>query len=338
MYLITGGGGFLGAGLARRLTERGGMPVRVFDLRRRDNVPAEAEYCRGDIQVPGDIEKAVKGASVVFHLASLLPCARAKSGFYKVNTRGTYNLLDACRRHGVKRVVYLSSSSVYGMPAVVPLKEDSPACPVGDYGRSKLLAEEICLRYADNGMTVAIIRPRFIIGPGRLGLLKVVFDWVHENRNVYTIGSGSNRFQMVGIDDLIDACLLAASSGNSGIYNIGADNVPTVRELLGGLIAHARSASVLVPLNSALVKAGLRVLDALNLVPFTGEQYLLADKEYILDASRAKEEMGWAPRHSHEEMFNGAYDWYLVNKPFLGEENICDHPREKVLRLLKCLS
>ncbi len=338
MYLITGGSGFLGTGLARRLTVSCGIPVRIFDLRAGRDLPAGAEFFRGDMREPGDVARAVEGASTVFHLASFLPCARAGKEFYRVNVEGTRNLMEACRRSGVERVVYVSSSSVYGLPAELPLKEDSPVNPAGDYGRSKLLGEEVCRGYASCGIAVPVIRPRFIVGPGRLGLLEVIFGWVRENRNVYTIGRGDNRFQMVGVEDLIDACLLAAASGRNGVYNIGADGVPTVRELLAGLIRHARSSSALVPLNAAAVKLGMRVLDALNLVPFSREQYLLADREYILDTSKAKKELGWSPKYTHAAAFNAAYDWYIGNQSGRGEGNISDHPPEKILRLLKCFS
>lgn len=332
MYLITGGSGFLGTGLARRL-----RPVRIFDLRFKKDLPAGAEFFLGDIREPEDVGKAVEGVSTVFHLASLLPCARAGREFYRVNVEGTRNLMEACRRQGVKRVVYISSSSVYGVPAALPLREDSPVDPVGDYGRSKLLGEEVCRNYIASGMRVSIIRPRFIVGPGRLGILEVIFGWVRKNRKVYTIGRGNNRFQMVGIEDLIDACLLAADSGKNGVYNIGADDVPAVRELLAGLIRHARSSSKLVPLNAPAVKLGMRVLDALNLVAFSREQYLLADREYILDTSKAKEELGWRPKYTHAGAFNSAYDWYINNQSASWEENKCDHPPEKILHLLKYL-
>ncbi len=337
MYLITGGSGFLGTGLARRLTACGGMSVRIFDLRGGRDLPAGAEFFRGDIREPEDVGKAVEGASTVFHLASLLPCARAGKGFYEVNVEGTRNLMEACLRQGVKRVVYVSSSCVYGLPVALPLREDSPVNPVGDYGRSKLLGEEVCRGYISSGMRVSIIRPRFIVGSGRLGILEVIFGWVRENRKVYTIGRGNNRFQMVGIEDLIDACLLVAGSGKNDVYNIGADGVPTVRELLAGLIRHARSSSALVPLNATAVKLGMRILDALNLVAFSREQYLFADKEYILDTSKAKEELGWKPKYTHAGAFNSAYDWYINNQSASGEENKSDHPPEKILRLLKYL-
>jgi nucleoside-diphosphate-sugar epimerase len=227
---------------------------------------------------------------------------------------------------------------VYGVPKEVPLKETSAAKPIGDYGRSKLLAEDACREYSEKFPGVVILRPRFIVGPGRMGLLTILFDWIRKGKNIYTIGSGANRYQMVGVQDLVDACVLAMERGNSGIYNIGADTVPTVRELLCELIAHAGTGSRVIATDARLARGALMIFNALSLSPLVGEHYLIGDKDYIVDTSKAKRELGWFPRQSHREMLNGAYDWYLGNKESIRTGSRSDFPREKALRILRWFS
>jgi nucleoside-diphosphate-sugar epimerase len=338
MYLIAGGAGFLGKHLAERLIRGNASAVRIFDLRREINSLPDAEYTRGDVTDFSQVETAIKGCSVVFNLVSLLPCSRGRREFFRVNVEGTRNICAAALMNKVGKIVHVSTSIVYGIPAEIPLTEESPVKPVGDYGRSKLLAEDVCREYIKKGLNLTILRPRFIVGPGRLGLLTILFDWLSRGKNIYTIGSGANRFQMVSVYDLARACLLAAGKGGCGVYNIGADNVPTVRELLSALAGHAGTNSRVIPVNARLAKFLLIALDRLNLAPLGTEHYFIADKDYILDTSKAKVELGWLPEHGQIEMMNSAYDWYIAHREELRAEIKADFPQEKILKVLKYLS
>ncbi len=338
MYLITGGGGFLGRNLAAALAASGKARVRIFDLRKDESPLPGVEYCRGDVTQERAVSDAVRGAKAVINLASLLPCSRAGKSFYRVNEGGTKKILEASFENGVEKFIHVSSSVVYGIPAELPLTETSPLRPIGDYGRSKLLAEDACREYAGKIPQMVILRPRMIIGPGRLGLLGILFDWIRRGKNIYTIGSGSNRFQMAGAVDVAEACMRVLERGGSGVYNIGSDNVPTVRDLLQGVIRHAGTRSRIIALDARLARAALAMLDILNLVPLGREHYLIGDKDYILDTSRAKRELAWVPRHSHEELMNAAYDWYIKNQSLKQGANSADFPREKALRLVKWFS
>ena len=140
MYLIAGGAGFLGKHLAERLIRGNASAVRIFDLRREINSLPDAEYTRGDVTDFSQVETAIKGCSVVFNLVSLLPCSRGRREFFRVNVEGTRNICAAALMNKVGKIVHVSTSIVYGIPAEIPLTEESPVKPVGDYGRSKLLA------------------------------------------------------------------------------------------------------------------------------------------------------------------------------------------------------
>lgn len=334
--LIAGGGGFLGIKLAERLAELR-HNVIIYDLRLSHPIThKKISFVRGDIRFPHFLAKTSTGIDVIFNLASLLPCSRAGNLFTKVNVDGNDNLLKAAQKQKVKKFVYVSTSIVYGIPEITPLREDSVPHPIGPYGESKLRAEKRCLDAIEQGLKVTILRPRFIVGPGRLGLLRILFDWIHRGKKVYVIGDGSNRFQMVGVFDLVDACVLALKKGDNEIINIGADDPPPVYDLLQGVIAHAGSSSRIVRLPAGIARITLKLLDAFALTPFNSEHYYIADKEYILNTTKAKKILRWKPKYTHQEMMNKAYDWFITGE--MHEEIASDNPNEGLLKVLKFFS
>lgn len=339
MNLITGGSGFLGLNLAKKLAAKN-EKVRIFDLRIPGIKNKRIEFFKGDIINFDDVYNACDNVDIVFNLASLLPCSRAGQMFKKVNVGGTENLLKASLKRKVKKVIHVSSSIVYGVPERIPCDETCRTRPLGAYGKSKLDAEKLCLDYIRKGLKITILRPRLIIGPGRLGLLTILFEWVRRGKRIYLIGSGKNHFQMVSVYDLIDACLLSAKRGSNEIINIGVDNVPTVYELMKALIKHAKSNSKMTPVNATFARYVLRLLDFFRLTPLNAEHYFIADKEYVLDTKKAKKILGWKPKYSQIEAMNSAYDWYMANyKGFSKKEHLpSDFPEERLLKLLRFFS
>ncbi len=334
--LITGGGGFMGAALAESLV-REGCRVRVLDLRPAPDEPA-GEYIQGDVSDSEAVLAAASGMDLAFNLASLLPCSRAGDMFLKVNVGGTDNLVRAAKSEGLSKIVHVSSSIVYGRPAHTPLSETSPAVPIGDYGKSKLDAEKVALEGCGTDIELTIIRPRMIIGPGRLGLLTILFDWIKAGKRVYLIGPGTNRFQMIHLDDMIRACILSMDAGSGQTYNIGCDNVPIVADLIGGLIEHADSNSRVQPIPQWLIRPVLAGLDTFKLTPLNVEHYAIADHDYVLDTSKAKGELGWLPEHGQIDTLCEAYDWYQDNRDRLRAEMASDLPALGILKLVKLFS
>lgn len=318
---------------------RDGYVVRVFDLRERPSaLDAKVEYVKCDIRNSVAIERACKNVDVIYNLASLLPCSRAGKMFWYVNVGGTANMLSAAVKQRVRRFVHVSSSIVYGIPKGV-CTEETPPKPIGDYGRSKLRAEELCQAYFARGLDGVIIRPRFIVGPGRLGLLTILFEWISENKNVYTIGNGKNRFQMIHVADVISACKSARTRGKRGdVFNIGSDHVPPVGKLLQDLVAHAGSRSRVKPLNAMVTQTTLRVLDLFRLTPLNVEHYRIADRDYVLDTSKAKRVLQWKPKYDQLQALSQAYDWYMQHKKALASELTSDLPDQRLLRLVKLFS
>lgn len=182
--------------------------MNSFDFRPLKISDERVDFILGDLRDRIAVDKAAEGCSVVFHLASIPSIARADYEDYaSINVTGTRNVLQAAQRHRIKHAVYVSSSTVYGIPKKFPLKETDIQETVGNYGRSKLAAEKVCDEFTD--IAVAIIRPRVVLGAGRIGIFSILFDAVLNNSRVYMIGSGNNIFQFTGVTDLVEAIISA---------------------------------------------------------------------------------------------------------------------------------
>jgi len=166
-YLITGGSGYFGSLLLRKLLERNDQ-CRVFDINDADDRPENVEFLQGDIRDYAAIRAACEGIDVVHHNVAQVPLAKDRYLFESVNVQGTGNLLKAALEAGCHKVIYTSSSAVYGIPERNPVTETMIPQPRESYGRAKLEGEQLCQRFNHQGLDVSIIRPRTIIGHGRL--------------------------------------------------------------------------------------------------------------------------------------------------------------------------
>lgn len=209
--LITGGSGFLGINLARYLMARGhevaSLDIEPFDYPEKDQV----RVFDGDIRNPEDLDRAMEGVEVVVHCAAALPRYK-KEEIYSTDVEGTRNVAEAALRHGAKRLIHISTTAVYGVPDHHPLLEDDPIRGVGAYGEAKVEAERICAGFRDRGLIVSIIRPKSFIGPERLGVFGLLYDWAKDGRGFPMIGSGKNLYQLLDVEDLCDAIHRCAST------------------------------------------------------------------------------------------------------------------------------
>lgn len=311
--LVTGGSGYFGSLLMQRLFRDGGL-VRVFDLNDADDRPAQVEFVPGDIRNYASIRDACEGIETIYHNVAQVPLAKDKALFESVNVTGTELLLQAAKDAGVGKVVYTSSSAVYGIPDQNPVTEEMPPKPQEAYGRAKAAGEQICHRFVDQGMDISIIRPRTILGPGRLGIFHILFEWIREGVNVPVLGRGDNKYQFVHAGDLAEACILAGQKPGAALYNCGSDRYGTMREALERLCTHARTGSKVrsVPMLPAVW--AMKISSVLGISPLGPYHSLMYGRSMYFDISKARNELGWQPRYSTDEMLVESYDWYLQNR------------------------
>ena len=340
LYSISGGAGFLGLHLARRLLADGHQ-VRTLDVVPLDDPELErsVEELRGDIRDRERVAELVAGADVVIHAAAALPIQASRDSIRSVNVAGTENVLHTARESGVKRVVFISSTAVYGVPEKHPIEESDPLVGVGSYGESKIDAEGLCRVAA---VETAIIRPKTFIGPERLGVFEILFDWIREGRRIYILGQGHNRYQLLSVEDLVDAITRAGTVPEAAreTFNIGATEFGTVRSDLQALIDHAGSESRLRPVPVKPAEVALRTLELLHVSPLAEWHYKTAHKDSFVDVSRAQRVLGWQPRLSNRDALIETYDWYLANRGRVGAAGVTHRVpwNQQALGLLKRLS
>lgn len=311
--LVTGGAGFFGTVIVRHLRHRG-VPVRVLDINRPDPVPPGVTIVQGDVRDPAVVRAACEGVDVVHHNVALVPLARDRQGFWSVNEGGTRTVLEAALAAGVRKVVHMSSSAIYGAPKSNPVDESTVPHPGEEYGRAKLAAEVLCRDFRDRGLDITIVRPRTIMGHGRLGIMQILFEWVRQGQAVPVLGGGRNRYQFIHGDDLAAACLAAADRPGSADYNIGAAEFGTMRDTLRGLIAHAATGSRIVSVPMAPAAAVTRWAGRVGLSPLGPYHALMYGRPMWFDITRAQRELNFQPRFSNIEMLCQSYDWYLANR------------------------
>jgi nucleoside-diphosphate-sugar epimerase len=340
LWAISGGAGFLGLHLARRLLADG-HDVRTLDVVPLDDAELERSVheLRGDVRDLDRVRELVASADIVVHAAAALPIQASRESIRSVNVAGTENVLKQAQAAGVRRVVFISSTAVYGVPEKHPIEEDDPLVGVGSYGESKIDAEGLCRVAA---VETTIVRPKTFIGPERLGVFEILFDWIREGRRIYILGQGHNRYQLLGVEDLVDAIVRGGTVPEAAreTFNIGATEFGTVRSDLQALIDHAASESRLRPVPVKPAEIALRTLELLRVSPLAEWHYKTAHKDSFVDVSRAQRVLGWQPRLSNREALIETYDWYLANRERVGAAGVTHRVpwNQQALGLLKRLS
>ena len=314
--LITGGAGFLGINLIRHLLRRGyetaSLDVEEFDYPERDQV----EVIKGDIRNKALVDRAMEGVDFVVHTAAALPLYDPDD-IHTTDVEGTRNVLDAALRHGVKRVVHVSSTAVYGIPDHHPLYETDRLEGVGPYGQAKIQAEMVCLEYRARGLTVPIIRPKSFVGPERLGVFALFYDWAVTGHDFPMIGSGNNRYQLLDVEDLCDAialCLMLPEEQADDTFNIGAREFTTMKEDYQAVLDYAGHGKKIVGFPAAPAIRGLRILDRLGVSPLYRWVYETASKDSFVSIEKAERQLGYAPKFSNKKALLRNFRWYLEHR------------------------
>jgi nucleoside-diphosphate-sugar epimerase len=315
-YLITGGSGFLGINLIRYLLARG------HSITSLDFAPFEYPDCKdrindilGDIRDLDMVEKAMQGVDIVVHCAAALPLYPPEE-IYTTDVAGTRNVLEVAMQHGVERFIMISSTAVYGIPDHHPLYEDDRKIGVGPYGEAKVLAEEVCFEYRARGMCVPVIRPKSFIGPERLGVFALFYDWAKDGKSFPMIGSGQNRYQLLDVEDLCDAIYLTATLPRERVddnFNIGAKEFTTMGEDYQAVLDYAGHGRRVVPFPAGPVILALRILEALGLSPLYKWIYETAATDSFVSIEKAEKVLGFSPKYSNKDALIRNYRWYLDN-------------------------
>jgi nucleoside-diphosphate-sugar epimerase len=311
--LVTGGAGYFGELLVQRLAEQD-CKVRVFDLNRPSTVLPGVEAVQGDIRDPRAVAEACLNVDVVFHNVAQVPLARDKNLFWSVNRDGTRTLLRACADRRVSKLIYTSSSAVFGAPKSNPVTEETEPAPAEDYGRAKLSGEHACREYWARGLDVSIIRPRTIMGHGRLGIFQILFEWIYQGSNVPVLNGGTNIYQFVHAADLADACIRASCRQGPDVYNCGTDRFGSMRQVLENLCAFAGTGSRVISLPMRPFVIAMNLCSALGVSPLGAYHSLMYGRSMYFNISKAQRELDWQPLFSNDEMFIESYCWYVKNR------------------------
>jgi nucleoside-diphosphate-sugar epimerase len=325
-YLVTGGSGFLGINLIRFLLERGHM-VRSLDLVEFDypDCRERVDAIKGDIRDAKTAQSACADIDIVVHAAAALPLYSPED-IFTTDVVGTRRMLEAAEMHGVERFVMISSTAVYGIPDHHPLHEEDRLIGVGPYGEAKIAAERVCLEYREKGLCVPIIRPKSFIGPERLGVFALFYDWAHTGHGFPMIGRGNNRYQLLDVADLCDAIYLAATLDRETVndtFNIGAEEFTTMKADYQVVLDRAGFGKRIHGFPAGPMIWTLRVLEALHISPLYKWVYETASKDSYVSIDKAKRDLGFNPRYSNKDALLRNYEWYVAHlEDFTGASGV----------------
>jgi len=314
--LITGGTGFLGVHLARQFLSKG-YRVTLFDMAPLDakDLIGKVTVVKGDIRKKDEIGEAIKGQDFVVHAAAALPIQRKKKLIFSVNVDGTRQVLESALSAKVKRLVFISTTAVYGVPKHLPEKEDSPLDPIGHYGKSKIEAENLCLAYDIKGLEVNILRPKTFLGTERLGVFELWFEAIYSGHRVYILGNGKNKYQLLAVEDVAQAVDKALTSTVHGeVFNIGAKDFQTWRKDLEAVIKNQKSESKVTGIPVQPSQLALQLLEFLNLSPLSAWHYKTMPVPSYVSIEKAEKLLDWHPTKSNKELLLESYLWYKTNR------------------------
>jgi UDP-glucose 4-epimerase len=237
--IVTGGAGFIGSHLADKLVEAGSEVTVIDNLSsgKKDYLNAEASFVKKDIRT--DLVKEFSGADTVFHFAAD-PDVRASAlnpvPSYDINVFGTFNVLEACRKAGVKRIVFPSTSTVYGETDVIPTPETAPAAPISNYGASKVACEAYLSSYASTyGLKATVLRFANIVGERSThGVMFDFYNKLKKNpKEMEILGDGNQDKSYLHVSDCVDAVIYAWERQKKvyDVFNVGSLEKHTVNEL-----------------------------------------------------------------------------------------------------------
>ena len=341
--LITGASGFFGGILKRRLLAEGFRCTNI-DLVPDPDQHANLQSIQGDIRNPQLLAELFEKErfSAVFHCAALLAHDTIDdNALWTSNVDGTRNLAEACRRYGTSKLIFTSTNCLWASNLGHDVKEDEPPNPIELYGRSKLAAEQVLAEYAQD-LNIITIRCPTIIDSGRLGLLAILFEFIQDNKKVWVVGSGSNRYQFIYAQDLATACIQCLDYNHSDLFHIGSDNVVSLRRVYEAVIAAAGTRARVAQLPKAPTLAAMQLAHKLKISPLGPYHYRMIAEDFIFDTTHIRRRLGWQPTLNNEQMMIEAFRYYTAQRAEIhARKDVSAHSRPAsmgIIRLLKWFS
>jgi nucleoside-diphosphate-sugar epimerase len=342
--LVTGGAGFFGGILKRHLLQQ------HYDVTSVDRVHDPSWHPRlakvtGDLRNPWLVNSLFErsGYDAVFHCAAVLAHGMSldEADLWASNVSATRMLAEGCRTHGVPKLIFTSTNCLWASNPRHAIRENEPVEPAEIYGHSKLAAEGILRRYA-RYLDVVILRCPTIIDRGRLGLLAILFEFVHDGKTVWVVGDGSNRYQFIYAEDLVRACMAALEPGESDIFHVGSANVKPLRDVYQAVIDAAGSTSRVRSLPLKPTLAAMRVAHRLGVSPLGPYHYRMIAEDFMFDTTKIQDRLGWRPTLTNEQMLVQAYHYYETRREEIHQRtDVSAHSKATpmgVIRLLKWVS
>ncbi|HLA81640.1 MAG TPA: NAD(P)-dependent oxidoreductase [Thermoleophilia bacterium] len=342
-YLVTGGAGFLGINLVRFLLAKG-LQVTSLDIVpfRPGDVVQEIRMVTGDARDRGTVDRAMEGVQVVVHAAAALPLYPARD-IFTTNVEGTRTVLEVACERNIDRVIHISTTAVYGIPDHHPVIETDPLQGVGPYGISKVRAEGVCGEYRSKGMCIPILRPKSFLGPERLGVFALLYEWASEERNFPILGRGDRPYQYLHVEDLCEAIWLCARHPRDTVndtFNLGAKEFGSPRSDFQAVLDHAGFGKKVISVPEAPAVIALRVLQRLGLSPIYPWIYETFGKESVVSIEKAERLLGFHPKYSNRAALIRNFEWYLAHREGFRRQAGVTHRvpwREGILALVKRL-
>lgn len=328
-YLITGGAGFLGINLIRFLLKNNENEITSIDISEfnYDDVKSKIKIIQGDIRNSSLINDVMKNVDIIIHTAAALPLY-SKDEIFSIDIEGTKNLLVYAEKYKVKKFIHISSTAVYGIPEHHPIYEDDKLSGVGNYGKAKIEAEKICLEFRNKGMCIPILRPKTFIGPERLGVFALLYEWANEGKNFPIIGNGKNKYQLLDVEDLCDAiykcCILPAEIVND-TFNIGAKNFQTIKEDFQAVLDYAGFGKKVVTFPVLPSIIFLKAFEKLNISPLYEWIYETINRDSFVSIEKAEKILGFSPKYSNKDALIRNFEWYLNNIDMIKNKKGINH-------------
>jgi len=337
--LVTGSNGFLGEEIVNTYSKDYKIIALDKDDQLFDQSKKNVISVKVDINNISNLESFFKQykIDIVIHCAAEILDEYDQNKVWRTNYFGTLNLLNFSEKFNIDKFIFTSTFSIFEKNYLSSIQEEELPSAIVDYGKSKYAAENLILRHSFNG-DVVIFRCPVIIGKKRLDKLCLLFEMVRQNLSIRFIGDGLNRIHFIYVSDLINAISLSFTIKGKNIFNIGSDNVKSLREVFEYLINNSNSKSKIKKYPKFLGIAALKFLYFLKIISLGPYHQRMLTSNLILNTSRIKKTLSWKPLYSNEEMLLDCYNHYLSTKSY--SKNLSSSkkiPNLKILKILKFL-